>query len=245
MTGDDAVLDRPVWTALRGLHRRFAVSPSGLANAEVLAVRYQPEVAGFAALSDIGNPEAWAQLALLTGPSDRVGLFGTSAIQPPPGWAVTDEVGVAQLTYSAGSSAFDAQLGRPWDELVSLTRADVPQMLELVELTRPGPFFHRTVDFGGYLGIRRNGQLVAMAGRRFQLPGWVELSAVCTHPDHRGQGLSRRLIDAVIQQIVDDGQRPFLHVTQDNPAAAIYHRRGFSHRIHAVITVLKRAGEGR
>ena len=70
-------------------------------------------------------------------------------------------------------------------------------MIALAELTRPGPFAASTVELGGYLGVRREGRLVAMAGRRLHLPGWIEISAVCTHPDHRGQGLSRLLMAGV------------------------------------------------
>jgi ribosomal protein S18 acetylase RimI-like enzyme len=240
MTGSDQVLGSPVWTALQGPHRRFAVPEP--VDAETLAVRYQPEVAGFAALSDIDDPQAWAQLALLIEPGGQVALFGAAAVPAPAGWTVAATIGVSQLTYSDASLVADSQLARPGDELVTLSQADVAQMQELVELTKPGPFSTRTIELGGYLGLRRDGRLVAMAGRRFQPPGWVEISAVCTHPDHRGRGLSRRLINAVIKQIDDSGQRPFLHVTHDNPAAALYYRLGFSHRTDAVITVVRAGG---
>jgi hypothetical protein len=62
-------------------------------------------------------------------------------------------------------------------------------MLELVRLTEPGPFAARTHRLGRYIGLRRGGKLVAMAGERMRLDGFTEISAVCTHPDARGQGL--------------------------------------------------------
>ena len=37
--------------------------------------------------------------------------------------------------------------------LTPLTHVDVPAMLQLVELTHPGPFFQRTIEFGGYLRV--------------------------------------------------------------------------------------------
>jgi len=65
---------------------------------------------------------------------------------------------------------------------------DVPEMLALAELTEPGPFRQRTIEFGGYMGIRDAGRLVAMAGQRLSLTGFTEVSAVCTHPEYRGRG---------------------------------------------------------
>jgi hypothetical protein len=42
-------------------------------------------------------------------------------------------------------------------EAIGLGAADVPEMLELVAQTEPGPFLNRTVELGDYLGIRRDG----------------------------------------------------------------------------------------
>ncbi len=81
-----------------------------------------------------------------------------------------------------------AGVPRSPETVVTLGKRDAAEMVALAELTHPGPFAASTVEFGGYLGVRREGRLVAMAGRRLQLPGWTEISAVCTHPDHRGKG---------------------------------------------------------
>jgi predicted GNAT family acetyltransferase len=89
-------------------------------------------------------------------------------------------------------------------------------MLELVAQTEPGPFLPRTVELGNYLGIRREGALVAMAGERFRLDGWTEISAVCTSPDHRGQGLASALMGALIAGIQHRSERVFLHVLATN-----------------------------
>jgi ribosomal protein S18 acetylase RimI-like enzyme len=125
------------------------------------------------------------------------------------------------------------------DHVDSAAAKQLEERLGLVELTRPGPFAARTIDFGGYVGIRRAGQLVAMAGRRLQVPGWIEVSAVCTHPDHRGRGLSRRLMNAVIGGIEDAGQLPFLHVVPENPAMSLYERLGFIHHLEATVYALE------
>lgn len=104
-------------------------------------------------------------------------------------------------------------------------------MLELVELTRPGPFMDRTVELGTYLGIRHEGRLVAMAGERMRPAGWSEISAVCTHPDHRGRGLAGRLIRAVAAAVRERGDSPFLHAAAENTGAVrLYESMGFTLR---------------
>ena len=81
---------------------------------------------------------------------------------------------------------------------------------------------------GRYLGIRRGGALIAMAGERLRPPGSTEISAVCTDPAYRGQGLAARLVNAVCAGIAHRGERPVLHVLASNRAAiALYERLGF------------------
>lgn len=104
-------------------------------------------------------------------------------------------------------------------------------MLDLVARTQPGPFLPRTHEMGTYLGIRRGGALVAMAGERLRPPGWSEISAVCTDPAHRGLGLGSRLVRAVGAVIRERGDVPFLHATATNTAAVrVYEGLGFTLR---------------
>ena len=114
------------------------------------------------------------------------------------------------------------------DRPVSLGELDVPDMLALVAVARPGPFSSRTVEFGGYVGVRRAGRLVAMAGERMRPPGYAEVSAVATDPDHRRQGLAELLIRQVVAGIVARGEVPFLHAAGDNAnAIRLYRSLGF------------------
>ena len=116
----------------------------------------------------------------------------------------------------------------PDEEAVRLGPADVPEMLALVERTQPGPFLPRTVEMGTYLGIRRDGALVAMAGERLRPPGWTEISAVCTDPAFRGAGLATRLVLAVAHGIRERGETPFLHTAAANTTATrLYESLGF------------------
>jgi GNAT superfamily N-acetyltransferase len=115
-------------------------------------------------------------------------------------------------------------------EAVALGLADVPEMLDLVARAKPGPFRPRTFELGTYLGIRRDGRLVAMAGERLHPDGWTEISAVCTDEAWRGHGFATRLIRAVGAVIRARGDIPFLHATAANPAVKLYEELGFRHR---------------
>lgn len=120
---------------------------------------------------------------------------------------------------------------------------DVPEMLELVALTKPGPLLDRTVELGTYLGIRHEGRLVAMAGERMRPAGWSEISAVCTHPDHRGRGLAGRLIRAVAAAVRERGELPFLHAAAANTGAVqLYESMGFALRRSPLFLGLRTPG---
>ena len=127
-------------------------------------------------------------------------------------------------------------------EALTLSSADVPEMLELVRLTEPGPFLQRTIELGKYVGIRRHGALVAMAGERLRFDGWTEISAVCTAPAYRGQGLASRLVSTLVADIQQRSDRVFLHVlTANSNAIRLYEGLGFHARRSRTISVLTRA----
>jgi predicted GNAT family acetyltransferase len=113
----------------------------------------------------------------------------------------------------------------------NLTLSNVPDMLELIELTHPGPFLPRTIKIGNYIGIRQNGQLIAMAGERMSVPGYREISAVCTHPDHQGKGYARLLVSNLVNQHCKAGIASFLHVFENNTLAIhLYEKLHFQKR---------------
>jgi ribosomal protein S18 acetylase RimI-like enzyme len=215
-------LANPVWHALAGPHAGFA---QGTGSAR----RYHPDVAPFAALPDHPTDEDWAQLADLTAPDDPVALLRPQEPSVPAGWNVELRIAGVQL-----GIAPDVELPVPTAdvELVELGPADAGEMLELVERTEPGPFRRRTVELGTYLGVRVDGALVAMAGHRFRTDGpdggAVEISAVCTDPDHRGQGLGGALVIEQVEIIRGLGRLPIMHVARSNTVAlSIYERLGF------------------
>ncbi|GAA4555319.1 GNAT family N-acetyltransferase [Pseudonocardia xishanensis] len=206
-------LENPVHGALTGPHR-------ALAERRGRAARYLPDVAPFCALPLAPTPADWADLAALAGPGGEVLLAGP-ARPAPDGWETTMDLPGVQMTGDALRGGTDA-------EAVRLGPADVPEMLDLVARTRPGPFLQRTVELGTYLGIRRGGALVAMAGERMRVPGRTEISAVCTDPAMRGQGLAARLVRAVAVGIRERGDEPFLHAAAGNTGAIrLYEQLGF------------------
>jgi ribosomal protein S18 acetylase RimI-like enzyme len=238
---DPSLLDHPVWHALTGPHRRFAVAPHG-DKGTARAYRYRVDVAPFAALQDVTEPAAWHDLAGLCGPEGRAALEAPDsrgAIRAPAGWTVANVLPVAQMIAPAEGATLDAS-PMSTKSIVALGMSDAAEMIGLAELTHPGPFAASTVELGGYLGVRREGRLVAMAGRRMHLPGWIEISAVCTHPDHRGQGLSRSLMAGVETAIRRQGHRAFLHVLHENTRAIdIYRGLGFTTRADMTMTVVR------
>jgi predicted GNAT family acetyltransferase len=81
------------------------------------------------------------------------------------------------------------------------------------------------------------------ADERFRLDGWTEISAVCTKPDHRGQGLASLLVRALAARIQLGSQRVFLHVLATNTAAIrLYEELGFRTRQTTTISVVTRYG---
>ncbi|MFI0977212.1 GNAT family N-acetyltransferase [Streptomyces sp. NPDC021093] len=223
------LLDNAAWAALTGPHAH-------LAERVGRAARYPVDVAAFTALEDPADPRAWDDLARLVGPGADTAVTGVPDGSVPDGWRTEQSVEGVQLV--------DTSLhAEPAPEAVRLGPADVPEVLELIALTKPGPFLPRTVELGTYLGIRDHGRLIAMAGERLHPPGWTEISAVCTHPDWRGRGLATRLVRAVAAGIRERGETPFLHTAASNTAAIrLYESIGFTLRRHNRFLLVRAPG---
>lgn len=224
-------LDRPVWASLTTAH-------TGLSLGGPLARRYAPDINLFGSARDASD-DALAALKALVAPGDRIFVLQVPAIAVPTGLTVVKQANGVQMIASRSLVA-EASAG---GGLVALTAADAPEMLALAQLTEPGPFLVRTQQMGRFIGIRRDGRLVAMAGERFRFPGYTEVSGVCTHPDFRGRGLARRLSACVAAAITARGDTPFLHAWQTNrPAIALYESLGFGLRAEVNVAVLENAG---
>lgn len=212
-------LDNAAHSALTGPHARFAEIKGNV-------LRYPADMSPFVALPPNPSAADWLDLAALAPHAAVTGL------EPPDGWQVEQRLPLLQFVGDGIAAAREP-------EAVRLGAADVPEMLALAELTRPGPFLPRTIEMGTYLGVQRDGRLVAMAGERLRVPGFTEISAVCTHPDARGQALGTRLLLAAAHGIRERGETPFLHVLASNTGAVrLYERLGFRLRLETELLIV-------
>ncbi len=221
-----AALDTPILTALRTSHAPLAL------NGRFVS-RYPAEIAPFAAFHD-ETPQAHDELRGFARLGPVALLFPDAGVpQPVAGLDIKIDAKVVQMIATTPAAA------PPDFGPETLGVADVPAMLELTALTKPGPFASRTHELGRYIGIRIDGRLAAMAGERMRPQGFTEISAVCVHPDFRGRGYAQALIKALMGSIAARGERPFLHLYADNPGArALYERLGFAPRQTFVFRVM-------
>jgi predicted GNAT family acetyltransferase len=212
------LLDRPIWSALTTVHAPIAVGGE-------LARRYPRDMGPLAAVRE-QTPASYEELATLFEPGEVAVLFLSGAPVVPPSWRLVSDRPMEQMI-----STRVPEVPAGCAEVVELTPADVPAMIALARLTEPGPFEARTIEFGGYLGIRDQEKLVAMTGHRLAMTGYIEVSAVCTHPDYRGRGYGETLVSLVARAMYGRGITPILDVLQTNVnAIRVYERVGFTVR---------------
>lgn len=221
-----AILDDPLKHSLHGNHRHLAVRGR-------LSARYPADVV-FGAAVDEQSPEAYADLLTLAEDGEMMGIVGPVGDEMLAGWQRPQLFSVAQMVCERLLPAAPV-------EAVPLTAADVPEMMALVALAEPGPFAVRTIELGGYIGVREQGRLVAMAGQRMRPVGYCEISAVCTHPDYRGRGYAGGLVSMVAQAIIARQEIPFLHhATGNHGAKRLYEKLGFRHRATLALIALQK-----
>lgn len=219
------LLDNVAWHALHSYHQHLAIKGQR-------AARYQPDVFFVAAMAQ-NEPAEFHALRALVAPDETVLVAGSI---PPhlAGWAIMSAHTTQQMICEALPL-------HPRLNAIPLTAADVPDMLELVRLAQPGPFLRRTIEMGQYIGLHEDGKLVAMAGERVHLPGFCEISAICTHPDYRGRGYGAALTALAAAQIIERQEIPFLHVLPTNEVAmSLYKKLGFRFRTEITLTILRR-----
>ena len=226
----EALLDNPILNALRTEHAELA-----LVDGE--ARRYPAAIGPLAGVP--GQSQAsYDGLRALAGSGGLLALFFHDAPVLPKGWSLFRGGMLTQMICrkpelrERGALVAGADLRR-------LGADDVAAMMELATLTEPGPFRERTIELGNFYGIFEGDRLLAMAGQRTRVPGFVEVSAVCTHPDARGRGYAGRVMQEVMRDIVEEGRTPFLHAFADNPAVRLYERLGFTERRIFHLAVIK------
>lgn len=221
------LLDNIPWRSLNGAHARFSAGSD-------TARRYGP---GFAPILGFRDPSRadWDALAAHCETDEHFYSSGESSA-PPEGWTVEIDARLMQMVWSGPEPAANDAT-----EIVALGPEHVPQMIELIALTRPGPFGPRTPELGEYIGVIESGRLIAMAGERMTAGKLVEISGVCTHPDDQGRGLALLLMQTLLRSELRRGAWPFLHVMTDNHRArAIYERLGFKPHQELPLRVVSR-----
>ena len=217
----DALFDNLPWHALTTEHSRLAFSAGDVH-------RYPSDIAPFAATPDNGA-DSMRRLARMLTPGETVYVMGNEPAAIPelaPG-------GIFPCLQMFGPTSGIASRVASDDEpeLVPLSCADGPEMLALTDVAFPGFFRIRTCEMGTCFGIRERGQLVAMGGERLAVPGWREISGVCTRPGFTGRGYAERIIRRLLGTHAAQNLHSLLHVSPSNQRAiALYVRLGFTIR---------------
>ncbi|MFC0672509.1 GNAT family N-acetyltransferase [Brachybacterium hainanense] len=210
----ESALDNPAWSSLTGFHAPLAIGGD-------LVRRYPEDVSPFMGVRDFADPDVWEAIIELMGHDAEVGISHAEPVLPA-GWTEVYRVPGVQLVQTEQLSP------RPDAEAVELGAQDAAEMMDLVERTRPGPFRPRTHEMGRYVGVRRGGRLVAMAGERLHPAGWTEISAVCVDDRFRRQGLASRMVLDIAFHIQQRGDRALLHASAENTGAIrAYEKLGF------------------
>ena len=224
------LLDNPIFNALNTEHQPFA-------NGNKEVNYYIEDVAPFAGLQD-NSPDNFNSLFEMTPPESTFVVFTPTPYQIPKRWKLLTHIDMFQMVYDH-TQIPEEVIG----DFEDLDETNVNEMIELVKLTQPGPFKSRTIDLGNYTGVFSEQKLVSMAGHRFHPSPYIEISAVCTHPDHVGKGYAYRLLSEQIKRILAKSQTPFLHVRNDNVGAIkLYQKLGLKIRKGMIAYVLQKEG---
>lgn len=222
-----SLLDNAVWNSLNGHQAHFA---SGTGGVRRYASGFSP-ILGFA---DQKNPDL-PSLDAICEPGESFYTDGWSG-PIPNGWMLEAESTMFKMVWDGRVPPEDRA-----SDAVPLGPKHAEQAVELALLTNPGPFGLRTIELGDYFGYFEDGQLIAMAGERMWAGDYREISGVCTHPEHQGRGLARKLMDKLIKVELDRGQIPFLHVMSANTLArGLYNRIGFFEYLESPVRVIRR-----
>ncbi len=212
------VLDNPMWNALNSGNKDLA-----LGNDKVKM--YAGNVAPFVGSENYSAADFDMLYEMI--PDNRgLAIVAASDISIPNQWHVINETSILQFEFKGPMPVAPLET-----EFIELQEQHIPSMISLAEMMKPGPFSDRTIDFGNYYGIMENNELAAMAGYRSQPLPYIEISAVCTHPNYQGRGYGGALVRHLIHKIIASSGMPFLHARTDNSNAnSLYQKLGFSIR---------------
>jgi len=225
------ILDNMIWNAITSGNADIATVDDGVGI-------YQPDIAPFAGMKEL-NAKNLDKLYEMTAPGQRVAIHYFDRLPLDTNkWSTLQQMDITQMVYKAPVTPFTTKTS---ELIVPLNDEHIPAMLELTKLTKSGPFLQNTILFGNYFGIFIDGRLAAMAGQRMHPLPYMEVSAVCTHPDHRGKGYAKALMLRVMQLILENSFIPFLHVLSSNTGAIqLYESIGYRIRKQFYMDVVKK-----
>jgi predicted GNAT family acetyltransferase len=131
------------------------------------------------------------------------------------------------------------------EDVELLAPDDLDEIERFYASAYPGTWFQaRMLETGRYVGIRREGALVCVAGVHVWSPAWrvAALGNVATLPGARGEGLATAVCARLCRLLLDDGIDTIsLNVRSDNAAAIrAYEKLGFAHAADYVEVTLER-----
>jgi predicted GNAT family acetyltransferase len=224
----DHLLDNPAWNALQTGNQQLAF---GSADVKY----FDKAVSPFIGLRN-NTDDNFRELYELLPHDGPIVFISPIEREMPAGWQVLQHIPCYQMVYNGQVKDIQKDI-----ELTPLRDEHIPQMLSLTKLTNPGPFAARTINFGHYYGVFDGDKLVAMTGQRMNALPYVEISAVCTHPDYLGKGYAQQLLNFHINRIIAAGNIPMLHVRHDNDRAVdVYKKVGFQIRREINFYIIKK-----
>ena len=221
-------LDNPAWNALLSGNKNFSKG-----NEQIKY--FDSEVAPFVGFADYSPDKSDILYHLISG-QRTLAIISPKEIIISNQWDVIEHMKVLQMIHKHSALSEIAPAN-----CIQLKKQHVPEMIALTGMTHPGPFLKRTIEFGNYYGIFKDNKLVAMAGQRLHVNEYLEISAVCTHPDYLGKGYASQLITDHIHRIKAGAGIPFLHVKDDNNRAiTLYKKLGFEARKQLDIYIIQK-----
>jgi len=227
----DHILDNMIWNAITTGNNDIAII-----NGDVGC--YLPDIAPFAGMK-VFNDANLKKLYEFIPANRNVAISSLHKMDHDENkWKLIQPMDVTQMVYEHTVNTFTTKNS---SLIVPLSEKHILQMLELTAITRPGPFLQQTIRFKNYFGIFIEGRLAAMTGQRMHPIPYMEVSAVCTHPDFRGMGYAKALMLHVMKIILDNSFTPFLHVLSNNTnAIELYKTIGFRTRQQIFVDVIRK-----
>ncbi|WP_412467076.1 GNAT family N-acetyltransferase [Pedobacter sp. KLB.chiD] len=224
----EQVLDNPIYYALTSGHSHISKGTDQVKY-------YVEDITAFAGLKD-NSQENLNTLYQISPLESLFVFFSKTPVEIPRQWKLLNQIDMFQFIFRGREIPTADATG-----ITDLDLKHVKEMINLVELTKPGPFLAKTIELGNYTGIFAEGKLAAMAGHRFFPRPYREVSAVCTHPEHLGKGYAYKILQEQIKRILNRSEIPFLHVRNDNEGAIkLYQKLGFEIRTDMIAYVIKK-----